>query len=128
MTGQQAKMMIDWEGNRLEFSQKFYGRQNELQVMLSAYDDVCSCSKQSTTNATTSTTNQSMPIILVSGYSGVGKSALVQEFEKQISVRTSRERKVRNNHPNNTNDDDTIKPYNFLLGKFQDPSQRTRPF
>ncbi|WP_057831525.1 diguanylate cyclase [Colwellia sp. TT2012] len=50
-------------------SNKLYGRENELATILTAYQRACTGHTE---------------IAMVSGYSGVGKSALVHEFQKNI--------------------------------------------
>ena len=57
---------------RLEISQKLYGRENELQILLNAFENVFSGVPET---------------ILVAGYSGVGKSSLLHELYKQPSAR-----------------------------------------
>lgn len=56
----------------LHLSQKLYGRAEDLQVLLSAFE----CVSQGTTE-----------LLLVSGYSGIGKSALVNEIQKSVIQR-----------------------------------------
>lgn len=55
---------------RLQLSQKIYGREAEIQELLAAFER---------------TSQGNCEIMLVSGYSGVGKSALVQELYKAIT-------------------------------------------
>ena len=50
-------------------SNKLYGRQNELSIILDAYERTCTGHSE---------------LAMVSGYSGVGKSALVHELQKSI--------------------------------------------
>ncbi|MES0488797.1 MAG: diguanylate cyclase [Leptospirales bacterium] len=52
---------------------KLYGRESEIQKLLSAYESVC---------------NGQTGIMLVSGYSGVGKSSLIHEIYKPITEST----------------------------------------
>lgn len=54
---------------RFQIPQKLYGRKEDLETLLSAFDRVSSGSKE---------------IMLVAGYSGIGKSALVHEVNKPI--------------------------------------------
>ncbi|CBN54895.1 MULTISPECIES: trifunctional serine/threonine-protein kinase/ATP-binding protein/sensor histidine kinase [Kamptonema] len=56
--------------DKFQIPQKLYGREREVETLLSAFDRV--------SNGTTE-------IMLVSGYSGIGKSALVQEVYKPIT-------------------------------------------
>jgi predicted ATPase len=58
---------------RFQISKKLYGRDVEIGVLLEAFDRV----------ATTGSTE----IILVEGYSGVGKSSLINEVQKPICLR-----------------------------------------
>ncbi|MDA8402972.1 MAG: serine/threonine-protein kinase PknK, partial [Desulfobacteraceae bacterium] len=54
---------------RFQIPQKLYGRKKDVDILLSAFDRVSSGAKE---------------LMLVSGYSGVGKSALVHEVNKPI--------------------------------------------
>jgi serine/threonine protein kinase len=56
--------------DKFQIPQKLYGREREIETLLAAFDRV--------SNGTTE-------IMLVSGYSGIGKSALVQEVYKPIT-------------------------------------------
>ena len=56
--------------DKFQIPQKLYGREGEIETLLSAFERV--------SNGTTE-------IMLVSGYSGIGKSALVQEVYKPIT-------------------------------------------
>ncbi|MCT7960116.1 AAA family ATPase [Laspinema sp. D1] len=58
----------DFSG-QLEIHQKLYGRDRELAQLLAAFERVCGGAAE---------------LILVAGYSGVGKSALVQETQKPL--------------------------------------------
>ena len=53
-------------------SQKLYGRDNEIKILLNAFDQISEKNKK---------------LLLVYGYSGVGKSALVHEAHKPITAR-----------------------------------------
>lgn len=55
---------------RFEISQKLYGREDELTAQLEAFERVASAGASE--------------LVLVSGYSGIGKSALVHELHKPI--------------------------------------------
>ncbi|NEQ29805.1 MAG: AAA family ATPase [Leptolyngbya sp. SIO4C5] len=61
----------DYSG-KLQISQKLYGREAEVQTLLAAFDRI------------TQTTQQA-ELVLVSGYSGIGKSALVNEIYKPVT-------------------------------------------
>ncbi|MBV8279189.1 MAG: AAA family ATPase, partial [Verrucomicrobia bacterium] len=58
--------------DRLLIPEKLYGRHQECQVLLDAFDRVVASGKPE--------------LILVSGYSGIGKSALVHELHKLIGL------------------------------------------
>src|SRR5207237_8519194 len=55
---------------RFQIPQKLYGRDEEISLLLSAFERV---------------NNGSRELMLVSGYSGIGKSSLVQEVYKPIT-------------------------------------------
>ncbi len=74
---------------RLQISQKLYGREAEIATLLAAFERVSVQSE----------------LMLISGYSGIGKTALVQELYKPL----------------------TLKRGYFISGKF-DPSQRNIPY
>jgi len=56
--------------DKFQIPQKLYGREREVETLLAAFDRVSNGTKE---------------IMLVSGYSGIGKSALVQEVYKPIT-------------------------------------------
>jgi serine/threonine protein kinase len=58
--------------DRFQISQKLYGREREVETLLQAFERV--------------TTGQS-EFLLVAGYSGIGKSSLVQEIYKPITAK-----------------------------------------
>ncbi|MEH1786604.1 MAG: AAA family ATPase [Nostoc sp.] len=76
--------------DRFIIPQKLYGREPELETLLTAFDRI---------------TNGTNELMLVAGYSGVGKSALVNEVHKPI----------------------TAKRGNFITGKY-DQYQRNIPY
>ncbi|MBR8831877.1 MAG: Serine/threonine-protein kinase PknD [Chroococcopsis gigantea SAG 12.99] len=63
---------------RFQVPQKLYGREKEIATLLSAFERV---------NSGTETSPPRSEMMLVSGYSGVGKSALVQEVYKPLTQR-----------------------------------------
>ncbi|MFE4107286.1 AAA family ATPase [Almyronema epifaneia] len=63
----------DYSG-KLQISQKLYGRETELQTLLTAFDRLSQAQ----------TVGQA-ELVLVSGYSGIGKSALVNEIHKPVT-------------------------------------------
>jgi histidine kinase len=56
--------------SRFQFPQKLYGRESELQELVSAFKSAC---------------RETPEIIFVSGYSGIGKTALVEEIQRPVS-------------------------------------------
>ncbi len=60
---------IDYAG-RLRFRQKLYGRDRELNELESAFESVC---------------RDTSSIVIVGGYSGIGKTALVEEIQRPVS-------------------------------------------
>ncbi|MEM9541016.1 MAG: AAA family ATPase [Cyanobacteria bacterium P01_E01_bin.42] len=57
---------------RLQIPQKLYGREQEIETLLTAFQRVADTGK--------------VELILVAGYSGIGKSSLVQELYKPIAA------------------------------------------
>lgn len=57
--------------SKLSISQKLYGRENEISILINAYEEVVNTGKPS--------------LVLVSGYAGIGKTALVSELYKPIT-------------------------------------------
>ena len=55
---------------RLRFPQKLYGRDNELKELVSTFESIC---------------RESSGIVFVSGYSGIGKTALIEEIQRPVS-------------------------------------------
>ncbi|KPA15556.1 stage II sporulation protein E [Candidatus Magnetomorum sp. HK-1] len=55
--------------DRLNIPQKLYGREKEIDTLLSAFERVCS---------------GTLEMLLVAGYSGIGKTSLVKEIHKPI--------------------------------------------
>jgi predicted ATPase len=60
---------IDYAG-RLRFPQKLYGRDRELKELERAFESVC---------------RESSSIVFVGGYSGIGKTVLVEEIQRPVS-------------------------------------------
>jgi len=56
--------------SRFTFPQKLYGRESELKELVSAFKSTC---------------RETSEIIFVSGYSGIGKTALVEEIQRPVS-------------------------------------------
>ncbi len=78
---------------RFQVSQKLYGREQTIQTLLQAFEEI------------SSTATLQSQFILIAGYSGIGKSSLVQELYKPISQKRAY----------------------FTSGKF-DQFQRTTPY
>ncbi|MEG4349427.1 AAA family ATPase [Microcoleus sp. LAD1_D3] len=62
--------------NRFQIPQKLYGREREIDSLLTAFERVSGQGQDATPTSS---------IMLISGYSGIGKSALVQELYKPIT-------------------------------------------
>ncbi|NES19474.1 MAG: AAA family ATPase [Symploca sp. SIO3E6] len=69
--------------DKFQIPQKLYGRKREITTLLAAFARVNS--QQPTVNSEQATTNNKAELMLVAGYSGIGKSALVQEIHKPIT-------------------------------------------
>jgi predicted ATPase/signal transduction histidine kinase/CheY-like chemotaxis protein len=77
---------------QLQLPQKLYGRESQIDSLLTAFYRVASGEeKQVAASNPTTTDSQKLPVqrqtelMLISGYSGIGKSALVQELYKLIT-------------------------------------------
>ncbi|HEY9826659.1 MAG TPA: AAA family ATPase [Stenomitos sp.] len=66
--------------NQFQISQKLYGREAEIEALLTAFNRVI-------TGRNKGNSQFNVELMLVSGYAGVGKSALVQELYKPITAR-----------------------------------------
>jgi predicted ATPase/signal transduction histidine kinase/tRNA A-37 threonylcarbamoyl transferase component Bud32 len=55
--------------NRFRIARKLYGRDNEIKTLLDAFDRVC---------------EEGSELVLVTGYSGIGKSSIVREIHKPV--------------------------------------------
>ncbi|UBF28833.1 AAA family ATPase [Kovacikia minuta CCNUW1] len=76
--------------DQFQIPQKLYGREGELAALLAAFDRVAGedgGEKERRGDAERNAIPVSSEMMLVSGYSGVGKSALVQELYKPITAR-----------------------------------------
>ena len=69
--------------DKFQIPQKLYGREREVETLLAAFERV-SC-QTSVDNSEQKEKNNQIELMLVSGYSGIGKSALVQELYKPIT-------------------------------------------
>jgi len=63
-------------GDRFSIPQKLYGRQEEIAQLISSFERVCNLSLF----------EAKVEMVLVSGYSGVGKTALVNEVHKPLTA------------------------------------------
>ncbi|MBW4508255.1 MAG: AAA family ATPase [Scytonematopsis contorta HA4267-MV1] len=68
---------------KLNISQKLYSREKEIQTLISAFNRIA-CPEEIPAKATDKTQSQ-IEMILVSGYSGIGKTALVREIYPVIT-------------------------------------------
>jgi PAS domain S-box-containing protein len=80
-TGQIGSIQLGLQdvSDQFHIPQKLYGREPEIAALLAAFDRVAGM-KDEDSSAT-------VEMMLVSGYSGVGKSALVQELYKPITAK-----------------------------------------
>ena len=69
--------------DRFQIPQKLYGREEEIETLLAAFDRVTSSPEAFRTMGD----RRGGELILVAGYSGIGKSSLVQELYKPITAR-----------------------------------------
>ncbi|OUL32027.1 serine/threonine protein kinase [Nostoc sp. RF31YmG] len=70
--------------DRFQIPQKLYGRDQEVAILLAALNRVAA-SETISTPEQNSNSNFQVEMMLVSGYAGIGKSALVQELYKPIT-------------------------------------------
>ncbi|MBW4681165.1 MAG: AAA family ATPase [Microcoleus vaginatus WJT46-NPBG5] len=67
---------------KFQIPQKLYGREQEIETLLAAFTRVVSGQKKGAIESTRQGTSE---IMLVSGYSGIGKSSLVREIYKPLT-------------------------------------------
>ena len=91
--------------HRFIIPQKLYGREKEIKTLLTAFERVSYLLQPPLSKGGSNSAQGEVEIILVTGYSGVGKSTLVRELHKPI----------------------TAKRGNFISGKF-DQYQRNIPY
>ena len=92
-TGQIAHVQLGLQdiSDRFQIPQKLYGREAEIAALLAAFDRVVAtdfvvdAAGDLIKNSTEHSSSHPLPMMLVSGYAGVGKSALVQELYKPIT-------------------------------------------
>ena len=72
--------------DRFKISQKLYGRENEIAILLSAFDRVAGrVGKPSEREENENSPQSSIEMMLVAGFSGIGKSVLVRELYKPFT-------------------------------------------
>ena len=74
--------------DQFQIPQKLYGRDKEVAMLLAAFDRVASSQNDAQNTSKQESTDNStfkVEMMLVSGYAGIGKSALVQEIYKSIT-------------------------------------------
>ncbi|MEH2468023.1 AAA family ATPase [Nostoc sp.] len=74
--------------DQFQIPQKLYGRDKEVAMLLAAFDRVASSQNHAQNTSKQESTDNStfkVEMMLVSGYAGIGKSALVQEIYKPIT-------------------------------------------
>jgi PAS domain S-box-containing protein len=94
-TGQVATIQLGLQdiSDRFQIPQKLYGRELEIETLLAAFERVAGNREQgmglenNPIPHTPHPTPQPSKMMLVSGYSGVGKSALVQELHRPVTAR-----------------------------------------
>ncbi len=71
--------------DRFQIPQKLYGREHEIEILLNAFDRICDITA-SADKSVKNAKNRESEIILVSGYAGIGKSTLVREIHKPLTL------------------------------------------
>ena len=67
--------------------QKLYGRDQEIKTLLQAFERVASPQSLTATEETNEAFQPTIEMMLISGYSGIGKTALAQELYKPITAK-----------------------------------------
>ncbi|MBD2564776.1 MULTISPECIES: AAA family ATPase [Nostoc] len=73
--------------DRFQIPQKLYGREAEIEALLAAFDRVAQTRNEELRVKNQGNSQFQVEMMLVSGYAGVGKSALVQELYKPITAK-----------------------------------------
>jgi PAS domain S-box-containing protein len=73
--------------DQFQIPQKLYGREAEIKALWEGFDGVAGGGREYEDKRSFPSSPSSSKMMLVSGYSGVGKSALVQELYKPITAR-----------------------------------------
>eukprot|EP00984_Skeletonema_dohrnii_P035124 scaffold34618_cov202-Skeletonema_dohrnii-CCMP3373.AAC.1 len=117
----------DMEKGRIKFPKnKLYGRDRELAVLSQLYDDMATNSNDGKEGAAAAGggprvsflgSNNGSRVVFLSGYSGIGKSALVKEFIHQIQ-----------REYNSTANNESSSPILHFSGKYIQQSGGAAPF
>ncbi len=73
--------------DRFQIPQKLYGREMEVQALLEAFERVNGETLKNPFQGKTKTQKSRIEMTLVAGYSGIGKTSLVQEIYKPITAK-----------------------------------------
>ncbi|MBD1933871.1 MULTISPECIES: AAA family ATPase [Cyanophyceae] len=73
--------------DQFQIPQKLYGREAEIEALLAAFDRVAGMGNEQLRLKNEENSEFKVEMMLVSGYAGVGKSALVQELYKPITAK-----------------------------------------
>ncbi|MBD2741929.1 AAA family ATPase [Coleofasciculus sp. FACHB-1120] len=73
--------------DQFQIPQKLYGREAEIEALLAAFDRVAGMGNEQLRLKNEEKSEFKVEMMLVSGYAGVGKSALVQELYKPITAK-----------------------------------------
>ncbi|MBG1243248.1 AAA family ATPase [Nostoc sp. NZL] len=73
--------------DRFQIPQKLYGREAKIEALLAAFDRVAQTRNEELRVKNQKNSQFQVEMMLVSGYAGVGKSALVQELYKPITAK-----------------------------------------
>jgi predicted ATPase len=73
--------------DQFQIPQKLYGREAEIEALLAAFDRVAGTGNEQLRLKNEENSEFKVEMMLVSGYAGVGKSALVQELYKPITAK-----------------------------------------
>lgn len=88
--GSVAKLRLAQQdiSDQFQIPQKLYGREREVEALLTAFDRIVQRSEAGETlQEHLSSEQPTAALLLVSGYSGIGKTSLVQEIYKPITQR-----------------------------------------
>ncbi|MGQ4646226.1 AAA family ATPase [Lyngbya aestuarii] len=84
------KLALQDVSSQFQIPQKLYGRDREVAILLAAFNRAASSQNNSKTTSEREQTSNStfkVEMMLISGYAGIGKSALVQELYKPITAK-----------------------------------------